>query len=394
MIGRYKERNFFIKKVTSEKGIALIATLGMISALSVLSISLMGVSLVELQSAERYENRMVAFHQADGAIDQTIVNLRTNRAYTGVPTTNFTSGRTTGTYSTIVTQAPGNPNVYTIASSGGVGTGTTSYGFQQRNISAIVAMASQSGGGYAFFANGAVQLSGNATTDAYDSRLGPYSQTNKSNEGHIGTNSTSAGYVMMSGNARVNGNLTVGPGGNPLTATQMSGNAVITGTRSAATSVTPTTAVTIPSGLASSGELSIGSNDTVALTPGTYHYSSLSITAGGRLNATGAVTIYVNGNVAIGGHGIGTAQNLPPNLTINVKGTHAVTVSGTGDFYGKIYAPQSSVNVTGTGNIFGAVQGSSFAHSGNGMVHYDKALGGGGTQSNGNEVKAWTEVSY
>ncbi len=377
-----------------EKGIALIATLGLISSLSILAVSLMAVSLVELQSSERYENRMAAFHAADGGIDQTIVNLRTNRAYAGVPTTNYTAGRTTGTYSTTVTQSISNANVYTIASSGGVGTGTGSYGFQQRNITAMVEMASQSGGGSAFFSNGAIQLSGNATTDAYDSRLGPYSQTNKSNEGHIGTNTTQAGYVMMSGNARVNGNLTIGPGGNPLTATQISGNAVITGTRSAATALTPMTAVTIPSGLASSGALSVAGNDTVTLGAGTYSYTSISVSGNGKLIVTGAATIYVDGNVSISGNGVGTAQNLPPNLTLNVKGTRTVTVSGNGDFYGKIYAPQSSISVTGNGALFGAFTGSSFADSGNGMIHSDKALGGGGTQSTGNELKAWTEVSY
>jgi len=382
------------RKRRDEKGIALIATLGLISMLSILSISLMGVSLVELQSAERYENRLVAFHEADGAIDQTIVNLRANRTYAGVPATNFTIGRTSGTYSTTVTQSQTNANVYTIASTGNVGANAQAYGFQARNITAIVEMASQGGGGFGIFSNGAIQMSGNATTDAYDSRLGPYSQSNKTNEGNIGTNTTRAGFVMLSGNARVNGDLAIGPGGNPLTATQISGNARITGTKYAASAATPMTAVSIPNNLPNSGALSVTDNNTVTLGAGTYYYSSISVSGNGRLNVTGAATVYVNGNVSISGNGVGTAQNLPPNLTINVAGARSVTVSGNGDFFGKIYAPQSSISVTGNGNIFGAISGSSFSDSGNGMIHYDKALGGGSSQSTNNELKAWTEVSY
>ena len=378
----------------NEKGIALIATLGLISTLSILSISLMTVSLVELQSAERYENRLVTFHQADGAIDQSIVALRTNRAYAGVPSTNFAVGRTSGTYSTTVTQSQTNANVFTIASAGNVGVNAQAYGYQARNITAVVEMASQSGGGFGIFSNGTIQMSGNATTDAYDSRLGAYSQSNKTNEGHIGTNTTRAGFVMLSGNARVNGDLAIGPGGNPLTATQISGNAAITGTKYAATAATPMTAVSIPNTLTNLGALSVSANNTVTLGAGTYYYNSISVTGNGRLNVTGAATIYVNGNISIAGNGVGTAANLPPNLTINVAGSRSVSVSGNGDFYGKIYAPQSSISVTGNGNIFGAVLGNSFSDSGNGMIHYDKALGGGSSQSTNNELKAWAEISY
>ena len=384
------------KERGKKRGIALIAVLGLISTLSILSIALIGLTLAELKSAERYENRLVAFHQADGAIDQTLVNLRMNKSFGGIPSTDYTIGRTAGIYFTIVTQSLTNPNIYTILSTGNVGAAVSAYGFQQRQISAIVDMTPSAGNGSGIFSNGAIQISGNVVIDAYDSREGPYNPLTATAEGNVGTNSTSPGFVVqLTGNVRVEGNLTIGPGGNLATATQISGNATITGTKTAADALTPMTPVSIPSSLTDSGALSVNGQNTVTLGSGTYYFSSIDISGGGKLNVTGEATIYVSGDVNISGNGIGTASNLPPNLIINVEGAHNVSVSGDGDFYGKIYAPESSISVSGNGDLYGALIGDTFSDSGNGNIHYDKALGSGSSsQATDNELKAWTEVSF
>jgi hypothetical protein len=380
------------KKAKNEKGVALVATLGLISMMSILSVSLMAGSLVEIQSADRFENRMFAFHVAEGALDQTIATLRTNRAYTGVPTTAATNGRATGTYRTTVTPSQSDPDLFTIASLGTVGADAASAGYQERNITAIYELPAQTSGGTSLFSNTSIQLSGNVLTDAYDSRNGAYTEATAINEGHIGTNTTRAGFVMISGNVNIKGNATVGPNGNPLSVITMSGNSRIWGTKSAAASLRTLTSV---AACANPTALSVAGNDTVTLSTGTHCFSSISVTGNGRLNVTGTATFVVNGNVNIAGNGIGTAANLPPNLTINVSGTRTVAISGNGNFYGTVYAPQSSVNITGNGELFGAFTGNSVAMSGNGMVHYDKALAeDGGSDSTGNDMKSWTEVWY
>lgn len=380
----------------NNNGIALISVLGLISTLSILSVSLIALTLMELQSAERYENRMVAFHQADGAVDETLVNLRMDRSFAGLSITNYATGRTSGTYFTIVTQSLTNPNVYTIASTGTVGAAVGAYGFQQRQISAIVDMTPQAGSGSGIFSNGAIQISGNAVIDSYDSREGPYNSLTAGSEGNVGTNSTSPGFVVqITGNVRVEGDLTIGPGGNPATATQVTGNATITGTTTAASALVPMTPVSIPSSLTNSGPLTVNGQNTVTLGAGTYYFSSIDISGGGKLNVTGAATVYVAGDVSIAGDGVATASNLPTNLTINVQGSRNVSISGDGDFFGKVYAPQSSISVSGNGDLYGALIGDTFSDSGNGNIHYDVALGsGGGSQITSNELKAWSEVSY
>ncbi|MBI4549471.1 MAG: hypothetical protein HY714_00895 [Candidatus Omnitrophica bacterium] len=379
-------------KAKNQKGVALVATLGLISMMSILSVSLMAGSLVEIQSAERFENRMFAFHLAEGALDQTISTLRTNRAYAGVPSTGATNGSATGTYRTTVTQSQSNPNLYTIAALGTVGATAASAGYQERNITALYELPAQTGGGTGLFSNTSIQLSGNVETDAYDSRNGAYAPATASSEGHIATNTIRAGFVMMSGNVNIKGNATVGPNGNPLSVITMSGYSKVWGTKSAAASLrtlTPVAACNNPTAL------SVAGNDTVSLAAGTHCFSSISVTGNGRLNVSGTATLTVNGNVNIAGNGVGTSGNLPPNLTINVSGSRSVAITGNGNFYGKVYAPQSSVNINGNGEFFGSFTGNSVAMSGNGKIHYDKALDSDpGSQVTGNDMKSWTEVWY
>jgi len=378
-------------RVKRNKGIALIASLGLIATMTTYGIALLTLSTSEMRATESFENRMVAFHWADGAIDQTIVMLKGNSAYAGVPSTNITTGHTSGSYITAVT-ATGTANVYNIQSTGTVGA-NGSYGFQQRNITAIVDLTPQSQFASALFANSNVTMSGNAQTDAYDSRNGAYNAATATSDGNIGTNGTSNSIISLSGNAKIKGNATVGPGANIGSAITTTGNALVTGVKQAASAVTSLAPVTVPGGLTSSGALSISGNNVVTLPAGTYLYSSISISGNGQLNCTGKVTIYATGNVSVSGNGIGTASNLPTNFFLNVTSSAAtVSLSGNGNFYGAINAPQSALNISGNGQVFGATIGSTVTDTGNGNIHYDKALSAAGSQNSSKRLKAWSEA--
>jgi len=373
-----------------DKGIVLIASLGLIATMATYGVALLTLSTSEVRAAESFENRMVAFHWADGAIDQTIVALKANASYAGVPSVNATTGRTTGSYQTTVT-ATGTPNVFNIQATGTVGAAGT-YGFQQRGLTAIVDLTPQSQFASALFANSNVTMSGNAQTDAYDSRNGAYNAATATSDGNIGTNGTSNSIISLSGNARINGNATVGPGANIASAITTTGNALVTGVKQAASAVTSLAPVTVPSGLVSSGALSISGNNIVTLPAGTYLYSSISVSGNGKLNCTGQVTIYATGNVSVSGNGIGTASNLPTNFFLNVtSGAATVSLSGNGNFYGAINAPQSSLSISGNGQVFGATIGSTVTDTGNGNIHYDKALGALGGSTSNSSMKSWTE---
>ncbi|MBI4115099.1 MAG: hypothetical protein HY447_00830 [Candidatus Omnitrophica bacterium] len=375
-----------------ERGMFLLTSYLVLTVISTFALTLFLKSVSATRSAERAINRIIAFHLAESGVDQAIVTLRSNPSYTGQ---GYTSVAYAGGFDTQAAKPDqSDPDLYRITGTGyAPDNSNTSYAYQMRQVVAYIDSANQSPFDFGIFSNTSIQMSGNAGTDSYDSRNGPYNAGTAGTNGDVGTNTTRAGFVMLSGNVRIKGDAIVGPGGNPASVITMSGNSVIEGTRAAASTAKVLTPVSIPSGVTNLGSLTVNGNNTVTSAGGTYWYSSINISGNGRVNFTGPTTIYVSGNVSISGNGFGTSQNLPPNLQIHVQGLRTVSVSGNGNFYGGIYAPNSGISVTGNGEIYGGLVGNTFADSGNGKVHYDEALGSAGSGSTGSSrVIAWTEV--
>ncbi|OQA41017.1 MAG: hypothetical protein BWY49_00569 [Candidatus Omnitrophica bacterium ADurb.Bin314] len=126
--------------------------------------------------------------------------------------------------------------------------------------------------------------------------------------------------------------------------------------------------------------------------PGTYHFTSMSITGNAKLVPTGPVSIYVDGTIKIAGNGIATADNRPPNLLLYATGNSSVSFSGNASFYGAIYAPNSTVSVSGNGRCYGAIIAKDYKNTGNGRIHFDEALKEiQGGSSGGITILAWQE---
>jgi hypothetical protein len=234
---------------------------------------------------------------------------------------------------------------------------------------------------------GTITLEGNAYADSYLSRNGaytPYPATgNRGSDGDISTDSTAGSAITISGNSTISGDVTIGPGGNTSSSIQIvsGSNVTITGTQSAASTTWNLPLSTIPSGVVNQGPLTI-SDSVRTLSEGTYWFSSISISGNGQLQVSGAVKIYVTGNISISGNGLATAGNLPPNLLVygtvdpnnSSNKTTSVTMSGNANFYGAIYAPDADIQVTGNGGIYGSLTGKTISVNGNGGLHYDEAL--------------------
>lgn len=130
--------------------------------------------------------------------------------------------------------------------------------------------------------------------------------------------------------------------------------------------------------------LKIGS-DTLNLIggPDAYHpvyYDMASITQnGGTINVSGYVILNVQGNVSIGGNGVGNgiATSIPPEaVQINVAGT-TVSISGNGAVSALINAPVASVTLGGGGSkgyMVGSIQAQNVTVSGGYPIHYDDQL--------------------
>src|SRR3989338_5855893 len=104
---RLKHAGMTLISLTGEKGVALVDSLGMIVTLAALTVGFMANGLGEIQATRNFEARMTAFHLSEGALDQTIVALRTNATYSGLASTTSSNTRIVGNYGTTVTRSFG-----------------------------------------------------------------------------------------------------------------------------------------------------------------------------------------------------------------------------------------------------------------------------------------------
>jgi hypothetical protein len=217
-----------------------------------------------------------------------------------------------------------------------------------------------------------VKISGNGLIDSYDSARGPYSNIGALSGGDV----TSNGDITLSGNAHVRGDVHPGVG----QSVRLSGNAQVSGSRSPLTESLSYPDAALPAQYDNGGSLNISGNKRVDLPAGAHYYNGFSISGNATLNISGPVTIYVDGDVELGGNA-NVFENLPRNFRIVVLGAGSVTTSGNGTLYADIYAPQSVIKIAGNGDFFGAAVGKTLEISGNGDVHYDQQLGAGGVPS-------------
>jgi hypothetical protein len=209
-----------------------------------------------------------------------------------------------------------------------------------------------------------ISMSNQATTDSFSSRDGLFGSA-----GDILGNNT----ISLSGSAVVNGDATGGK-------FNLSGSAQITGTKITATQPAEFMPVSIPALLPNLGSLKLSGTTQTLVGPASYQVADLSISNNGRLvidNAQGPVTLYVTGNVSVSGTGtIAVADPNPEKFAIYVAGSGSVQLSNGSNFYGVVYAPQSTIGVSGQGQFFGAFVGDKVGASGAADIHYYTALMG------------------
>lgn len=85
--------------------------------------------------------------------------------------------------------------------------------------------------------------------------------------------------------------------------------------------------------------------------------------------------IYANYDFDVGGGGIvGMFPADPTKMSVIYTGTRDSSYTGNADFYGTIYAPNSTVTLRGGAVIYGAVSAKNVSDNGDVTVHYDLSL--------------------
>ncbi len=154
-----------------------------------------------------------------------------------------------------------------------------------------------------------------------------------------------------------------------------------------------------------------GTNYATVLGNGNYLSSSL----GGKVLVTGNATLYVTGNILfnngdflqivpgaslrlyVGGASASFQTIVNPNtgaasfLYFGLPANTSISMSGTSDLTGAIYAPEATVTLTGSAEIFGAVMAKATSMQGNAAVHYDESLASI-PPTRGFIVNSWNEL--
>jgi len=234
------------------------------------------------------------------------------------------------------------------------------------------------------------------------------------------TNSKHKRPVKLRNNVIVNGDVIVGPGGDPDEAIEMKEGAEITGDTYAAAEMTEPPAVTLPTPLENQPAKPYNPGSPLS---GANRYTELKIN--GEQQVNGNCRIYVEGDVKlednakliisenaslelyVGGKleirkkslGIDNASNIPENLIIYGMDTcRKVKIENKEDFYGAVYAPFAKVEVKNTGDVYGAFVGWDVKlkrrkDREHGTFYYDQSLRTGDVDDGGTRfiVRNWHE---
>lgn len=384
-------------KFRRQHGSILVAVYLVVTGLSIASIAYFARSNAFLQSAERNQNRLIAFNMAETAIDVALTQLTADKTYSG--TNGYVAFNTTtapGGYSSRVTTPVSNPNIRLIQATGfAPDNNAQSRAAQRANIVVYAEVIQNPLFDFAIFAEDTISLTSSgsvASVDSYNSTTGAYNAATARDNGDIAANAINLSTISLVGNTLVKGDAFVGPGGDPNTGISISPNSSITGTKSALPEpkIYPTPTTTLPV----SGAINLSGKNTQTLMPGTYHFSSISISGQALLNISGPVTIYVDGAVDISGQGIATAGNLPTNFLLYVIGTDTVKINGQGALYAGVYAPNAPVDNVGNAGFFGAAISENYHQTGNSAIHFDEALMQVQSSINGRmRLKSWQELN-
>lgn len=242
-----------------------------------------------------------------------------------------------------------------------------------------------------------VSLSGGAKTDSFDSRVAPYDALTAGSDGDVRSN----GAIVLSGNTtQIRGDATAGG------AVSIHGGATVTGTVTNNVplrefpSVTPCgppfssgSGITGGSYSSITGELRGTGGDAIVLADGTYCFSSVTLGGGSTLTVNGPVTINVTADSDFTGGGVTNTTTIAENFKILsslASSSQGIRVSGGGQAYMVIYAPDGRLKVVGGGDIFGSVVGKIVESAGGVRFHYDKRLED--NQDGGVVMLTWVEL--
>jgi len=240
-----------------------------------------------------------------------------------------------------------------------------------------------------------ITVSGSHFFDSYDSSKGDYYSTVSTTGGDVRTNSAATSALVFNGYADVRGNIIAGTGGSSSATLRTNG---VINYQKFATAAPTDFSFPNPTVGTSKGSFKVSAYNVLTLPPGTYDSidikgaSVITLTDGdyvikGTLDigasanikiAQGSkVRIYVLGeSMDFSGSCFTNNTQIPGNLLLfGGPNCTSVSMSGYGNQYVGLYAPNADLKISGSMDLYGALVGKSLDLSGYSFFHYDRALG-------------------
>ena len=121
---------------------------------------------------------------------------------------------------------------------------------------------------------------------------------------------------------------------------------------------------------------------TISFPAGSFSVRNFSMN-GGTINCAGVTTIYVTGNLTIGGGTTNAYLRRPGNLKIYMVGSGSMSMSFSGKLEADVYGPAVSATLVGSSRFAGRIIVGSLSQSGNNILYQDTSLSGIGWGSGG-----------
>ena len=230
-----------------------------------------------------------------------------------------------------------------------------------------------------------MRIDGNVTTDSYDSTDGPYGPGNMRQNGDLCScrDIVTHGGVDIRGDAMYGEGYSFDPHGSSY---EVSGTVASYGCGTPDIDVNYAWAAqnndndSIPLTFQERdpyrhghGSLYVGGSDHLTLPPGTYYFTSMTLSGQAYLEITGPTTIYIDGNATLTGGGVLNLTEDPRNLTIYARGPN-LKLGGGSSFHGSLIAPTATVELMGDFEYYGTLLARFVRAYGSPVFHVEESL--------------------
>lgn len=407
------------KRLSNERGGALVVTAVSLTSLSVLSLSLLSVMMSSSNEQRAQREKLRAEYVCEAALNRAVVEL--NSGGDGA-IGNANGPEAWGDSMFWVDAVGGGANLMTL-------TATALDDRAGARIELTLQRSIDSMWIYGAFGEDSLHLDSNARVDSYDSSLGTWaaqavngsgSDLHALTTGDVGSN----GSVLMEQNSKVWGDAVCGPG----QTTTVLGNAVCTGSTSPASTPMAMPPIVVPA-IPSSGDLTVDGTLTIpsgnhaygafmaktgavttVIGPATIVCENFSMRSGAQFIAdttNGPVKIYVNDDFVLSSNTSLRPQNyIPADLEVNLLSDNivdpmvivdldTVDFNSNAKMHGTIYAPNAHIEIDSNFELFGALVAFRVDLDSNCRIHYDEqlAVSKGGTPGDYQAI-CWRTLPY